>query len=146
VVTNQPVVARGLCTEKEVVEVHDHIQTRLEEGAGIKLDAFYFCPHHPEATVKDYRIICPCRKPRAGMLEQAARDLGLDLKRSFMVGDRITDVIAGHAAGCTTVQVETGMHEAVPIVAVDPVDLTLEPDHRCANLETAAEWILERSS
>jgi D-glycero-D-manno-heptose 1,7-bisphosphate phosphatase len=143
VVSNQTVVARGLATEAEVQAVNSYLNRLLEEAAESRLDAFYFCPHHPKATLVQYRVACDCRKPRAGMLLQAAREWSLDLTASFMVGDRITDIIAGARAGCRTVLVQTGRHLAPPIETVETVDLSVKPNHVCADLAGATEWILE---
>ena len=142
VVSNQTVVARGLSTEREVEEINREVARRLEEQGAPALDAFYFCPHHPKATLPAYRKDCDCRKPRPGMLRQAAADLSVDLSKSFMVGDRITDVAAGAAAGCRTILIQTSKHAAPPIETSQPLDPSLRPDWTCANLTAAAEWIL----
>ncbi len=142
VVSNQAVVARGLVTEQEVDAINAEMERLLEQADGPRLDGFYFCPHHPNATLPAYRADCECRKPRPGLLLRAAREHNLDLGKSFMVGDRITDIIAGARAGCRTVLVQTGQHQAPPIETVEPLDETVQPDHVCADLETAAEWIL----
>ena len=96
VVSNQSGVARGMFPPSDVEAVHARIQwLLLRQGADATADAWYYCPHHPEITGE-----CGCRKPRPGMLLRAAEDLGIDLKRSFMVGDRMSDLRAGAAAGC----------------------------------------------
>jgi D-glycero-D-manno-heptose 1,7-bisphosphate phosphatase len=87
-------------------------------------------------------VDCECRKPRPGLLRQAAQDLRLELTASFMVGDRLTDVAAGCRAGCRTVLIETGRHAAPPIETTEPPDLALKPDAVCADLTAAADWIL----
>lgn len=143
VVTNQPVVARGWITEPELQAIHQHIR-QLLQGQGADVSAFYYCPHHPAATLPEYRQACDCRKPRPGLLLQAAADMGLDLPASVMVGDRISDIAAGRAAGCATVLVECGCHEAPPITSPDPIDPNLREDFRCADLAAAVEWILRR--
>lgn len=107
VVTNQAGVARGYFPEGRVAEVHAHLAALLAEQ-GAKVDAFYFCPHHPTEGAGKYRIECDCRKPRPGMLLAAARDLDLDLSRSWMIGDKPCDAAAGRAAGCRSVLVRTG--------------------------------------
>ena len=89
---------------------------------------------------------CDCRKPRPGLLLQAAAERGIDVRTSFMVGDRPTDIAAGAAAGCATIQVGSVRHDAPPIVTVGPIDASLEPDHECADLARAADWILEGRS
>jgi len=142
VVSNQTVVARGLITEREVYVVNAEMERLLEQVGGPHLDGFYFCPHHPNATLSEYRVDCDCRKPRPGLLLRAARELDLNLGDSFMIGDRITDIIAGARAGCRTMLVQTGKHEEPPIEMVEPLDDSVQPDHTCANLSEAARWIL----
>ena len=145
VVSNQAVVARGLITEQEVDTIHHRMQTLIRQAGGPELDAVCFCPHHPEATVPEYRCVCPCRKPRPGMLLRAAEEHDLDLKASFMVGDRMTDIMAGAAAGCRTVLVQTGRHNDPPIITIDPPDPSCQPDYTCPDLRAAAEWIIQQS-
>jgi len=142
VVTNQTVIARGLTTEQGVLEIHSQLEQLIEQAGGPQLDGFYFCPHHPNATLPAFRIDCDCRKPRPGLLLQAARERAIDLKASFMVGDRITDIIAGARAGCRTILVQTGKHLSPPIETTEPLDRTIRPDHICADLKAAADWIL----
>jgi D-glycero-D-manno-heptose 1,7-bisphosphate phosphatase len=143
VISNQTVVARGLVTEQEVCAINAEMARLLEQAGGSRLDGFYFCPHHPNATLPAYRIACECRKPRPGLLLRAAREHNLNLRASFAVGDRITDIIAGARAGCRTVLVQTGKHQAPPIEMVEPLDRSIQPDYTCANLSEAARWILE---
>ena len=96
VVTNQSGVARGLYSEAAIEHVHRHMQDVLKtEGAHI--DAFYYCPHHPDGAVKEFALQCRCRKPEPGLLEQAARDWPVDLGRSFLIGDRDHDLAAAAA-------------------------------------------------
>lgn len=142
VISNQTVVARGLITEQEVCAINVEMESLLEQAGGPHLDGFYFCPHHPNATLLAYRITCECRKPQPGLLLRAAREHTLKLGASFMVGDRITDIIAGARAGCQTVLVQTGKHQAPPIETVEPLDESVHPDYTCASLSEAAEWIL----
>lgn len=126
VVTNQPQIARGLCSEEDVERINSKIAEDLEKE-GARIDAFYYCPHHPETHHKDvpeharkYRIACRCRKPETGMMEQAAKDFGINLRHSFVVGDRTVDILSGRNAGCRTILVRTGdggqdgKHEAEP--------------------------------
>lgn len=106
-VTNQSGVARGYFEERVIADVHAHLQALL--GAeGAHLDGIYHCPHHPDAEDAQYGIDCPCRKPKPGMLQAAARDLDLDLASSFMIGDKLSDVEAGERAGCRSILVQTG--------------------------------------
>ncbi len=98
VVTNQSGIARGLYTEADYLSLTAHIRERL--GAeGVGLDAIEYCPHLPDAPVSAYRRECDCRKPKPGMLLRAIKALDIDPRRSFLVGDRLTDVEAGRAAG-----------------------------------------------
>jgi D,D-heptose 1,7-bisphosphate phosphatase len=105
VVTNQAGVARGRFTETEVDAVHQRIAMLVDQQSGARavIDRFYYCPYHPEATVTAYRRDHPWRKPHPGMILQAARDMGIDLSRSWMIGDQERDILAGRAAGCRTV-------------------------------------------
>jgi D-glycero-D-manno-heptose 1,7-bisphosphate phosphatase len=125
VVTNQAGVAKGLFTPAAVEAVHAFLAEQLA-GYGARIDGFYFCPHHPEGEVAAYRSRCACRKPAPGMLRAAAADLGLDPARSWMIGDRETDLEAGAAAGCRTVLVRTGYGAGVDATALDRARLNLE--------------------
>ncbi len=105
VVTNQPVIARGEVTLEELKMIHNKMETLLGND-GAYLDGIYFCPHHPhsgyEGEVKELKIDCECRKPKSGMLLQAAKDFNIDLSQSWMVGDSKNDILAGKNAGCKT--------------------------------------------
>jgi D-glycero-D-manno-heptose 1,7-bisphosphate phosphatase len=140
VVTNQAVVARGLLTETDVVNIHNKLQDLLRRDGGESIDAYYFCPHHPKANLVEYRVNCDCRKPKAGLLLQAALDRGIDLERSWMVGDRPSDILAGKRANCKTILVQSGMHLEPPIESED--DLAgIIPDFICKNLLEAEQII-----
>ncbi len=107
VVTNQSGIGRGLYSEPELDQLHAFMQKELEKSsAGI--DAYYYCPHHPEYGKGDYLKECACRKPLPGMILQAATELGIDLASSWMIGDKLADVEAGLAAGCSPILVRTG--------------------------------------
>lgn len=144
VISNQPVVARGLISENEVRSLHKFLELKIEQETSVTLDDFFFCPHHPDATIEKYRVRCTCRKPEPGMLYDAATKHSIDLTKSYMIGDRITDCIAGHSAGCTTVQVLTGMHTEPPIRSFSNVDYSYKPDFTCNSLFEAAQWIGNR--
>jgi len=120
VVSNQSGVARGLFPESIVPEVHRLIAERLREEAGAVVDGFYYCPHHPTEGQGGYRIDCDCRKPKPGMLLRAADELRINLSESWMVGDRMTDLQAGAAAGCQTILVRTGYGESTGLSAPIP--------------------------
>jgi D-glycero-D-manno-heptose 1,7-bisphosphate phosphatase len=98
VVTNQSGIARGLYSEADYLELTDHLRERLA-ARGIVLDAVEHCPHLPDAPVARYRLECDCRKPRPGMLRRAIQRLDIDPGASFLVGDRLSDLEAGRAAG-----------------------------------------------
>ena len=102
VVTNQSAIARGLMSESDLLTIHVELNNLLA-SEGCTVDALYYCPHLPSAVVSDYRSDCNCRKPRPGMLLNAANDWKIDLNRSFMVGDRVTDSEAAIAAGVSPV-------------------------------------------
>lgn len=109
VVTNQPVIARGEVSWEELNEIHKKMATLLGKD-GAYVDATYICPHHPdngfEGERPEYKIDCDCRKPKPGLLLQAAKDFNIDLSQSIMIGDSDRDVEAGEAAGCKSVKVE----------------------------------------
>ena len=103
VITNQPVIARGLIGEKGIKELNKYINLKLDD----LIDKFYVCPHHPHANLKEYRKQCDCRKPLPGMILHGAKEFDIDLNQSYVIGDRISDIIAGKKAGCKTILLET---------------------------------------
>jgi D-glycero-D-manno-heptose 1,7-bisphosphate phosphatase len=139
IATNQSGIAQGLFTEQFVRDLHDHLIERLARG-GVRLDGIYYCPHHPEAKLAAYRATCDCRKPAPGLLQQAARDLDLDLGRSYMIGDRWRDLRAGQAIGTAGVLVRTGYGETEALQPPDGGGADVVVD----NLAAAASWILLR--
>lgn len=108
VVTNQPVVARGEVTFDQLDQIHNKMETLLGKD-GAYLDGIYFCPHHPhkgfEGEIPELKVECECRKPKPGMLLQAAKDFNIDLSKSWMIGDSDNDILAGENAGCFTARV-----------------------------------------
>lgn len=143
VVTNQSGVGQGYFPELLVQEVHAKIQAELEPQ-GACIDAFYYCPHHPNARLSAYRVECRCRKPDTGMLEQAARDFNLDLSTSFMVGDSTRDVECGIRAGARTLMVMTGYGSGN--LEYQRQSLPRMPDWTVETLREAAETILRQQS
>lgn len=107
VVTNQSAIARGELDHERLARVHRHMAAELARG-GAAIDLFVACPHHETEGLPPYRRACACRKPEPGMLHDAARRLGLDLARSWLVGDALRDLAAGRAVGARTVLVATG--------------------------------------
>lgn len=107
VITNQGGVARGYYSENAVIAVHKEID-RILALKDLAIDAYYYCLHHPDGSVKEYSIACDCRKPSPGMILQAAKDFNIDLSKSFMIGDKMSDVKAAENAGCLGILVKTG--------------------------------------
>ena len=137
VITNQAGVARGFFDEAFVDQTHRHLSSVLQAG-GARVDAYYYCPHHPDGTVEAYARRCDCRKPARGMIDHAARDLRLDPGRSFVVGDKWLDVGLGRAVGARSLLVRTGAgaeEEKRP-------HPTFTADVIVDNLAAAASWIL----
>lgn len=135
VVTNQSVIARGLCTVEELSAIHKKMETELGE-LGAYVEAIYFCPHHPhggfEGEVPEYKIRCKCRKPSPGMLLEAQDRFNIDLNQSFLVGDSPRDIEAGKNAGVTTIRVKTGHGLKAH---------TVQPDHYVTSLVEAVDII-----
>jgi D-glycero-D-manno-heptose 1,7-bisphosphate phosphatase len=136
VVSNQAGVAKGLITEDELAGINMRLVLML--GAeGAEVDGIYCCPHHPEGTAPEYAVECDCRKPRPGLLEQAAREHDLELSECVMVGDALRDIQAGRAAGTAAVLVLTGH---------GPESAAQEhgADYVARDLVDAAGWIASR--
>jgi D-glycero-D-manno-heptose 1,7-bisphosphate phosphatase len=107
VVSNQAGVARGFFDESFVREVQREVGAQVADAGG-RIDAWYYCPHHPDAPLAEYRLQCECRKPRPGMIRQAEEDLDIDTTRSFVVGDRWLDVALAQNVGARGILVRTG--------------------------------------
>jgi len=137
VITNQSGIARGFFTEAFVEETHHRLGALVAAG-GAHIDAYYYCPHHPDGSVEAYRRHCDCRKPASGLVEKAVRDLGLDPARSFVVGDKWLDVGLARSVGARGILVRTGTgaaEEARPQPGVST-------DAIVDNLIGAVSWIL----
>jgi D-glycero-D-manno-heptose 1,7-bisphosphate phosphatase len=142
VITDQSGVARGLFSEDLVAQVHRKLQDELRES-GARIDALYYCPHHPTGAVAAFRQDCRCRKPRPGMVEQARRDWQLELSQSYVIGDRYIDVAVAHAVGAAGILVLTGYgrgeyeHRRHTWPA--------QPDYVAENVLEAVRWALKKS-
>lgn len=134
VVTNQSGIARGYFTEDFVRTVHDRINELLA-AEGARIDGFYVCPHHPVYGQGLYKKDCECRKPRPGLLLQAAREMNIDLARSYMVGDMLRDVETGKKVGAKGILVCTGY--GPNIVRTDMPAFVAE------DILEAVQWILK---
>lgn len=141
IVTNQAGVARGYFQEDMILAVHERVRGLLAEG-GARVDGIYYCPHHPTAGEPPYRSACDCRKPLPGLVLRAARELGIDLARSFMVGDSARDVQAAQAAGVTPVLVLTGYGRGE--WEHQRERFTVPPAYVAEDLLDASRWILAR--
>jgi D-glycero-D-manno-heptose 1,7-bisphosphate phosphatase len=137
VISNQSGVAHGFFKEDSLQTVSDRIQ-QLLQSESISIDAFYFCPHHPEAVDEKYAISCSCRKPQPGMILRAIADFSIDQSLSWMIGDILHDVEAGNKAGCNTILLDNG-HETEWLA-----DEQRWPDYIVKNLEEAAKIILQK--
>jgi D-glycero-D-manno-heptose 1,7-bisphosphate phosphatase len=136
-VSNQSGVARGFFTEAVVEEIHRHMASLLEAG-GARIDAYYYCPHHPDGSVEGYKQRCACRKPGRGLVDRAIEEFGIDPAQSFVVGDRWVDVELAQAVGSRAVLVRTGYgttEEQRPREG-------LKADAILDNVIGAASWIL----
>jgi D-glycero-D-manno-heptose 1,7-bisphosphate phosphatase len=140
VATNQSGVARGYFDEAFVGRLHAHLASALA-AHGIRLDGYYYCPHHPGGRLEAYRRACGCRKPAPGMLHAAARDLHLDLAASYVVGDAWSDVALAQNAGATGLLVQSG-HAG----AASGVPEGLAPGAVVETLLDAARWITARAA
>lgn len=130
IVTNQAGVARGYFSEAAVHQVNGYIQDKLAREEAV-IDGIYYCPHHVDGVIEAYRKACDCRKPNTGMLESAVREFGLDIKSSFLIGDKESDIEAGRRAGCRTILVNGTEQGVSPDV-----------DYIARDLTEAVKWLL----
>ncbi|MFP4105835.1 MAG: HAD-IIIA family hydrolase [Phycisphaerae bacterium] len=141
VVTNQSGIARGMLTEETLRQIHEEMRRRLD-SKGAHIDAIYYCPYHPDGSVIKYARNSDLRKPRPGMILQAARELNIDLKQSWMVGDGARDVEAGQRAGCRTIRIRHEEHHRPG----EPEQETVQADFNAQNLVEAARIISREGS
>jgi histidinol-phosphate phosphatase family protein len=143
VMTNQSGVAKGYFTEEFVREVHGRIQGMLREK-GAFIDAFYYCPHHQTDGIGVYLQSCACRKPGAGMLIEAAKELDIDLPRSYTVGDMLKDIQVAHTVGATGILVKTGY--GINTIENDLASESSEicqPSYIAEDILDAVKWIMK---
>ncbi len=140
VISNQAGIAKGIIKEDRMPELHEAFLHMLDKE-GAKIDGFYYCPHHPEGTVANYRCVCSCRKPEPGLLQKASHELHLDLPRSYVVGDKISDIQLAHNVGAVAIMVLTGhgLNEQ------NSYPEGIAPPHfTCKNLLEAVQWIIKQ--
>ncbi len=129
IVTNQAGIAKGIYTEQDYRKVTQYMLSELKKQE-ININSVCFCPHHPQGIVEQYKIDCDCRKPKPGMLLQAAKEFDIDLKNSWIIGDKTSDIEAGKNAGTKTILVQTGYGGGDNLY-------NTEADHVSANLSVA---------
>ena len=143
VLTNQSGIARGFLTEEILGRLHDKMESELAHQ-GARIDRIYFCPHHPEIGEPPYKVDCDCRKPKSGLILQAATEMDVNLKKSYVVGDRYRDMEMGQAVGATGVLVLTGFGREE--ARTPPANRLQQPEHVAENLVEAVRWILNREN
>lgn len=137
-ISNQAGVAHGYFPEMALQAVHQRIDALLANYQ-VRLAGFYYCPHHPHGRIEAYKSECECRKPMPGMIQRAAVELGIDLSRSWFLGDILDDVEAGKRAGCRTVLVDAGSET---LWQLSPQRI---PDYYTYSMQSAVDLILARS-
>ncbi len=139
VMTNQAVIARGECTEQQLKEIHNKIETNLGEN-GSYLDHIYYCPHHPDSgfkgEVKKLKINCTCRKPNTGLFMKAKKEMNIDLNQSWMIGDSTSDILAAKNLGMKNILINTGL-------AGRDYKYAVVPDYIFFDLQSGLEWIIK---
>ena len=136
VVSNQAGVARGYFAEREVQRIHAELSSLLLRG-GAHVDRYYYCPHHPTECIGPYRMDCDCRKPKPGLLLKAESEMNLDLARSYLVGDNVTDIEAGIRAGVRSILVLTGYGKSI----LHSWHAPFQPHYVAQSLREAVSWI-----
>ena len=129
VVSNQAGVARGYFTEDLVIQIHSKLRREMER-AGAYFDAVYYCPHHPAVGEPPYRQVCSCRKPKPGMLWRAVDEFEVDVHKSFVIGDRYSDIELAHNSGARSIFVLSGYGRG-------------EYEHQRSQWKVRPEWIVE---
>lgn len=137
-ITNQAGIAHGFFDEKQLRLIQLCLAEKML-AKNIKFRAVFYCPHHPEAEVPKYRLSCFSRKPNPGLLYQAARFDKLDLKHSYIIGDKLSDIEAGRMVGTKTILVLTGYG----LEESKKINPDQKPDFIAANIDIAADWIIQ---
>ena len=137
IITNQAGIAKQKFKEEQYYQLMEWMKEQLAVQH-IQIDGIYYCPHHPQALMGQYKQVCDCRKPQPGMILQAAQEMNIDLSKSFVIGDKTSDILAGKKAGCKTILVRTGYG------GKDEVSLA-EPEFTADDLLAAVKIILNIS-
>ena len=143
VVSNQSGVARGYFPIELVHEVHERMRRALG-AAGAEVDGVFFCPHHPAGEVPEYAVECTCRKPKPGLIHQAESRFRIDMTRSYVIGDRVSDLELAAECGLKGILVETGYGRGDRQYVLP--GKRVQPAHVARDLEAAVRWILHRES
>ncbi len=141
VISNQSGLARGYFPEELLLAVHEKMKRLLAEQ-GAHVDGIYYCPHHPEAKKKEFREACSCRKPKPGLILQAAEEMNLAPEQSFVVGDRWSDIKTAANCGARSILVRTGYGRGDEQY-IGPHQ-EIQPDYKAEDLLEAVEWILKK--
>ncbi len=140
-ITNQAGIAHGFFTEEQLRLIQSFLANQLRE-LEIIFRASFYCPHHPEAEIQEYRLDCFSRKPNPGLLYQAARFDKINLKHSYIIGDKLSDLEAGRRAGTKTILVLTGYG----VEELKKINPRQKPDFIATSIESAADWIISREN
>jgi len=143
ILSNQSGVARGYFPIELVDEVHSSLRGSLKEQ-GASIDGIFFCPHYPRGKIPEYCFECDCRKPKTGLIDQACDSFDIDMSRSYMVGDRYTDIEFAHRSGLKGIMVKTG-YGLGDIKYILP-DKDIKPAYMAENLFNAVKWILNNET
>ncbi|KIO77466.1 HAD family hydrolase [Pedobacter lusitanus] len=135
VISNQPGLAFGYIRKEEIFEIEQKLNSLLNMH-GIYLSGFYYCPHHPKGIIKEFSIVCDCRKPKSGLLIEAARIHNINLSDSWMIGDILDDIESGNRVGCRTLLLNNGNE------TIWKMNNQRTPDCIVSDINHAAEYIL----
>ena len=140
IVTNQAGIGKGFIEEKSLHEIHRRLRLDFAKKKAF-FDGIYYCPHYDQSEIPEYRRACSCRKPNPGMAQQAVRDLNIDTTKSYMIGDKVEDILFGLNIQATPILLLTGFGQnSLPKL----LDKGIEPAHVAETLLDAVDWILER--
>lgn len=142
VITNQAGIGRGYYTEKDLEILNQYLNQVLAEK-NAHIDGFYFCPHHPEHGIGEYKKTCDCRKPGIGMFLQAERDFAMEKSHSYMIGDKLIDTQAGHNFGVSSILVGTGYGKEIFENQCQGRRTAKDYEYYAENLMEAADWIFK---